>query len=162
MTRKLSLLTFELTRGTKTYYLPTQRGPQAPPILTLMLRRRTGAGGDNDLLYSAGMVICSAFDRFERKVGRAGAFERLRWARFRGLEFSNPLDLLEPLMLQVRAALKASPIELPLFDTQDEILGILSKAVETFDQLDQARAELDAKHAKCLAAACEFDDPTGC
>ena len=137
MSRKNQPLTFQLTRGTKTYYLPTGKG--VAPIITLMLRHRhdemTGS-----YLYSAGMTICSAGDRFIRKLGRATAFERLRWARFRGLEFANPLDLLAPLAEQVEAAIKASPIHLTILDTQDEILGILNKAKEAFDKMDEHRA----------------------
>lgn len=142
MSKKNLPLTFEMTRGTKTYYLPAGKG--VPPILTLMLRRRESTDGLG-YMYSAGMAICSAGDRFERKVGRATAFERLRWARFRGLEFGIPLALLKPLMEQVRAAVEASPIYLPLFDTEDELRGILEKAIQTFDQMDENRASQVAR-----------------
>lgn len=62
-------LTFEHTRGTKTYHLPF--GKAEHPRLTIMVRRMA------DGTFHAGMSVCGVGDLFTRHSGRARAFHRM-------------------------------------------------------------------------------------
>jgi hypothetical protein len=64
-------LTREQTKGTLTFHLPLQRGPETPPEMTLMVRR---VAADQ---WHAGVAVCSAGDMFEKRIGRKLAFHRL-------------------------------------------------------------------------------------
>lgn len=77
-------LTFELTRGTKTFYLPLARDAETQPEVTLMIRRT------EDGIYQAGTAICSRTDAFQKRRGRHIAYHRLQ---------GKPLVALEPLSL---------------------------------------------------------------
>lgn len=88
-------LSFEETRGTKTYYLPFN-----PPFgdesgnfreATLMVRRLP------DGAYHAGLAIRSAKDPFVRREGRSRAFERLQHAPYRGIVAADADALWEEL-----------------------------------------------------------------
>lgn len=64
-------LSFEQTRGTKTFYFPAKNDQGWAPEVTVMLRRAS------DGSLHAGVSVCSQKDNFSRRVGRRIAFHRL-------------------------------------------------------------------------------------
>lgn len=57
--------------GTLTFHFPFQRGPEAPPEMTLVVRR---AAPDE---WRAGIAVCSLGDQFVKSFGRRVAYHRL-------------------------------------------------------------------------------------
>lgn len=57
--------------GTLTYHLPLKRGPQRPPMATLVVRRV----GEEE--WQAGLTVCSRGDQFVKRIGRRVALHRL-------------------------------------------------------------------------------------
>jgi hypothetical protein len=64
-------LTREQTKGTLTFHLPLQRGPETPPEMTIIVRRIMADR------WHAGIAVCSIGDTFEKRYGRKLAFHRL-------------------------------------------------------------------------------------
>ena len=73
---KAKPLTFEQTQGTKTYYLPFERGPLTPPEVTIMVRQLP------DGTFVAGVSVCSNDDPFTRVEGRFRAYNRMLHAPY--------------------------------------------------------------------------------
>lgn len=64
-------LSFEVTRGTKTFYFPFNRESGESPRVTIMVKRVSGGA------FHAGVAVCSQEDNFVRRVGRRIAFHRM-------------------------------------------------------------------------------------
>jgi hypothetical protein len=77
-------------KGTLTFHLPLERGPQTPPQMTVVVRRIMKDR------FHAGAAFCSAHDQFVRRVGRRVACHRLQGRPFMAdsaLELVQQLDL---------------------------------------------------------------------
>lgn len=81
----MKALTPEQTKGTLTFHLPLQRGPETPPEMTVIVRRATPE------LWYAGIAVCSLGDMFQKRYGRKLAFHRLSGDPFMA---GSPLELL--------------------------------------------------------------------
>jgi hypothetical protein len=124
-------LTFEQARGTKTFYLPFERGSTQQPEVTLMVRRL------KDKSFEAGLAVCSREDQFHRRQGRILAFHRLNGCPVRGTDEADLLWVLRNRFDQVNWH-------------HPETIG--GKAYEdlyqlpldkTFDRLERNRQELE-------------------
>jgi hypothetical protein len=70
------MLTHEMTRGTRTIYLPLKRDADTPPEITIMVRRILGQDGHADY-FEAGVAFCHSDDIFTKRAGRGRAYSRL-------------------------------------------------------------------------------------
>jgi len=128
---KYKPLTHEETRGTKTYHLPLERGPETKPEVTLMVRRMP------DGSYHAAMSICAKGDQFEKHRGRRAAFHRLN---------GNPIVAVdaEELRLRLRDRFfqleKARPGTISQ-KTEEDMVYLSVCLDETFNQLEANRTE---------------------
>jgi hypothetical protein len=131
---KCEPLTFEQTRGTKTFYFPVERDEACPPKLTVMIKRAT------DGSLHAGVSVCSSEDNFCRRVGRKIAFYRLLG---RPLVALNSKDLVDQLYFYLEALAKrrvGDAFHLPAMD-----LEMLEGVEAAFDMLDENRAARAAR-----------------
>lgn len=58
-------------KGTLTFHLPLERGPEIPPEMTLVVRRVMNRR------WHAGLSVCSRGDQFVKSLGRRTAYHRL-------------------------------------------------------------------------------------
>lgn len=122
-------LTFEQTRGTKTYHLPFGKGEQ--PRLTLMVRRMP------DETFHAGVSICARGDLFTRRGGRARAFHRLEG---RPIKAFNSIRLFDALDAMIKSINDRRPKTVP-DKAKWDLLDICAYLNETFNKLEANRME---------------------
>lgn len=94
MSRSQKGLTFEQTRGTKTYHLPFERNAEVQPEATIMVRRL------EDGSFIAGVSVRSLEEPFVKREGRLRAYKRLLHAGHGRGAFLAPVA--EQLALQVQ------------------------------------------------------------
>lgn len=120
-------LTFEQTRGTKTYHLPFGKGEQ--PRLTLMVRRMP------DGIFHAGVSICAQEDLFTRHGGRARAFHRLNG---RPLSATDALGLFEEVNRLIKSINTRHPGTVP-DSAEFNLMEVCAFLNESFDKLEANR-----------------------
>lgn len=122
-------LSFEQTRGTKTFYFPVERDEACPPKMTVMIKRVA------DGSLHAGVSVCSAEDNFSRRVGRRIAFHRLLG---RPLVASDSRELVDRLYSYLENLSKRGVVGLRSLASLD--LEMLEGVEAAFDMLDANRA----------------------
>lgn len=122
-------LTFEQTRGTKTYHLPFGKGEQ--PRLTLVVRR-TPSGS-----FHAGISVCAKEDLFTRQGGRARAFHRLNGRPIMSPDGVSLFGTLDTLCAGINDRRPNTVPEKVKWDLM-EVCAFLNEA---FDKLESNRAE---------------------
>lgn len=120
-------LTFEQTRGTKTYHLPFGKGEQ--PRLTLMVRRMP------DGSFHAGVSICAQEDLFTRRAGRARSFHRLNG---RPLSAPDALGIFEEVNRLIKNVNARRPGTVP-DSAEFNLMEVCAFLNESFDKLEANR-----------------------
>lgn len=123
-------LTFEQTRGTKTYHLPFKRDSRHGPEMTLMVRRLA------DGSFAAGVSVCSLREFFVKSAGRLLAYHRLNGKPLRG---GDADELLGQVEIHLRALNENRP-ETVSGAVFTDLATIGQSLNQVFDQLDQNRS----------------------
>lgn len=144
LTMQAKPLTFEQTKGTKTYYLPFERGPETPPEATVMVRRL------EDGTYIAGVSVRSLEEPFVKLEGRFRAYNRMLHApygrgAFRAADGDDLAAQIEEMFLAISVH-HPGTVSMQAIDDLEDLTKGLSEA---FDRLDKNREE---RLAKALAA----------
>lgn len=126
-------LSFEKTRGTKTFHLPFQRNAELGPELTIMVRR------DDDGTYSAGLAVCSPDDQFVKRTGRRIAFHRLEGCPFQAQSARELVEKIDEHLDELthrRVGMLSVPTIQDVLDLADQLDGM-------FDRLEKNRRALE-------------------
>jgi len=121
-------LTFEQTRGTKTFYFPSKNEQGWPPEVTVMIKRAP------DGSLHAGVAVCSPADNFARRVGRRIAFHRLLG---RPLVALNSEELVSKLQAYLSELNERRP-HTPSYVAQEDV-SLLAGVEAAFDVLNENR-----------------------
>lgn len=131
-------LTFEQTRGTKTYHLPFGKGEQ--PRFTLMVRRMP------DGTFHAGVSICAHEDPFTRHGGRARAFHRLNGRPISAPDAVSLFGTLDGVIQNINERRPGTVPDKAKWDLM-ELCAFLN---ESFDKLEANRTENLMRRADAL------------
>lgn len=70
-------LTFDMTQGTRTIYLPLEKSSDFPADITVMVRPACEHGFVGEDAFSAGIAFCNPEDQFSKRRGRGIAYHRM-------------------------------------------------------------------------------------
>jgi hypothetical protein len=131
-------LTFEQTRGTKTYHLPFGKGQQ--PRFTLMVRRLP------DGTFHAGVSICAHEDLFTRQGGRSRAFHRLNGRPITAPDSVGLFGILDGMIQNINDRRPSTVPDKVKWDLMD----VCHSLNEAFDSLETNRVGKFMRHADAL------------
>lgn len=142
-------LTFEQTRGTKTYHLPFGKGEN--PTMTLMVRRMA------DGSFHAGLSVCAAGDPFSRRAGRSRAFHRLNGKPIIQPDNHSLFVALDTALARINERRPNTVPEKVKWD----LMEVCSLLKEAFDQLESNRLAKAMREAdELIGESIEIADAT--
>lgn len=139
----MKTLTFEQTRGTKTFHLPFKVDPEEQPQVTIVVRRM------NDGSYRAGVAVCNPEDNFCRRLGRKTAFHRLVGRPFEGSDADQLINRVGDYLIGVfERRLAAGFPDMgfsSILDPGGDLDRLHGSLDEHFNKLDKNRAAMEAQ-----------------